>query len=133
GLTVVVAAFTIVAIIVVVTAGLKAPVPLDKVPAGKDLFHTEPRVFAVIGNVAGTVLVIGGTVASIVRAVRRRRAGTATRLDRRYVESNVLVAVGTAVAASGGLFLFLGEAASKAVPLALAAALIFGGYLRSTS
>jgi hypothetical protein len=131
GLTIVVGAFSLVAAVVVLTAATKAPVPADRVPEGKELFKAEPRVFAVLGNVAGTLLVVGGTAISAVRVVRRRRAGTTTELDGRYLQANLLIAAGTLVAASGGLFLFLGESASKAVPLALAAILIFAGYARS--
>ena len=131
GFTVIVTAFVVIASIVVVTAALKAPLPATGVPEGKLVFKTEPRVFAVIGNVAGTLFVIAGTALSIVRIVRRRRDGTATPLDGRYVQSNLLIAAGTAVAASGGLFLFLGASASKAVPLAIAALLIFLGYART--
>ena len=131
GLTVVVLAFCVVAALVVLTAGTRHPVPAHEVPEGRVLFDPPPRVFAVVGNVAGTLLVVGGTVGSIVRIVRRRRAGAEGPLDRRYLQANVLITVGVLAAASGGLLLFLGEAASKSVPLALAAVLIFAGYLRT--
>src|SRR5439155_27356926 len=103
----------------------------DAVPRGKPRSEAPPRVLAVIGSVAGTLLVVGGTVGAIVRIVRRRRRGTAAGADARFLQANVLIAGGVLVAASGGLFLFLGEAASKAVPLAVAAVLIFAGYLRT--
>lgn len=131
GLTVVVGAFVVLATFVVLTAATRLPVPLHQVPEGKQLFDRPPRLFAVFGNVGGTALVVGGTVASIVRVVRRRRHASSGALDSHYLQANALIAAGTLVAASGGLLLFLGEFASKSVPLAIAAALIFCGYLRA--
>jgi drug/metabolite transporter (DMT)-like permease len=126
-----VVAFAIAGVLVVLGAATRGPVPADKVPEGKQLFGVGPRALAVSGNVAGTALVVGGTVGSIVRIVRRRREGTERARDARYLQANVLITIGVLVAASGGLFLFLGDAASKAVPLAIAAVLIFVGYLRT--
>lgn len=127
GLTVVVGAFVVVASTVVVTADTRVAVPVEEVPEGRTLFEAPPRAFAVIGNAAGTLLVVGGTALSVARVLRRHR----TPRDSRHLQANLLICAGVLVAASGGLFLFLGDAASKAVPLALAAILIFAGYLRT--
>ena len=132
GLTVVVVAFAVVATPVVLKAETRQNVAPDKVPEGKKLFDPPPRRFAEFGNIAGTLLVVGGTAAAVSRARRRRRRGESSPLDGRYVQANLLITAGVVVAAGGGLFLFLGDAASKSVPLALAAILIFCGYLRSS-
>jgi hypothetical protein len=125
----VVAIFVVVAVVVVVTAPLREPVAPDVVPEGKDLFGAWPRTLAVVGNVVGTILVVGGTVRSILRVASRRHRGIEA--DRRMLQANLLITLGVVVAASGGAFLGFGEAASKAIPLALAASLIFLGYMRS--
>src|SRR5919106_1418784 len=113
----------------VVTAPLREPVAPDVVPEGKDLFGAWPRTLAVVGNVVGTILVVGGTVRSILRVASRRHRGIEA--DRRMLQANLLITLGVVVAGSGGAFLGFGEAASKAIPLALAASLIFLGYMRS--
>jgi hypothetical protein len=127
----VVGAFSIAAVIVVGTATLREPVAPEGVPEGKELLGPWPRALAVTGNVVGTALVVSGTVRSIARVAARRRRATTSSTDRRMLQANLLITLGVVVAASGGAFLGLGEAASKAVPLAVAVSLIFAGYLRS--
>jgi hypothetical protein len=125
--TLVVALFAAAAVIVVISAPLRGPVPPEAVPEGKELLGAWPRALAVVGNIVGTIVVVGGTVRSIVSVASRRAIET----DRRMLQANVLITLGVVVAASGGAFLGLGEAASKAIPLALAASLIFLGHTRS--
>ena len=120
--------FAVAAVVVIATVPLRGPVPPEAVPEGQELFDALPRALAVAGNIVGTVVVVGGTVRSIVRVASRRRASES---DRRILEANLLITLGVVVAATGGAFLGLGEAASKAIPLALAASLIFLGYVRS--
>lgn len=129
--TIAVAAFCVAAIIAVLAADPRAPIPADEVPSGAEVWDPAPRAFAVAGNVSGTLVVVGGTLVSLARVLGRRRRGEVTPRDRRIFEANVLITVGVLVAASGGAFLFLGAAASKAVPLAGAAILIFAGYTRT--
>ena len=120
--------FAVAAVVVIATVPLRGPVPPEAVPEGQELFDALPRALAVAGNIVGTVVVVGGTVRSIVCVASRRRASES---DRRILEANLLITLGVVVAATGGAFLGLGEAASKAIPLALAASLIFLGYVRS--
>jgi len=84
------------------------------------------RVLAVLGNVAGTAVVVGGAVASGY-ALRRQR-----HLRTRF-EGNLLIALGVLLAAGGGVFAFLDRSGKLAAGLALGAAVMYAGFRRASA
>src|SRR5215212_8115401 len=77
------------------------------------------------GDVAGTVIVVGGAVASGL-ALRSRR-----NLRPRF-EGNLLIALGVLLAASGGVFAFLASSDKLALGLALGASVMYLGFRRAS-
>jgi len=101
-----------------------APLPTSGVPAGSDLFAApeslaSPRLWAVVGNVVGTVLLIGLAVYTIVRFWGRRR---------RLVQGNLLIVAGTLAPAVGGSLTALGEGSALALSLLIGAILLWAGF-----
>ena len=83
------------------------------IPDASEHFDLFPaRVLAILGNSLGTLAVVGVAL----RTIRRRPIG------------NSLILAGVAVAAVGTALLGLGEA-QTAVSIALAAALLYGGFV----
>src|SRR6266498_1367314 len=72
------------------------------VPEGRRFLPLAVRMLAVAGNVVGTLVVLGGAVVSGL-ALRHRRE-----LRPRF-EGNLLIALGVAFAAGGGVFAFLDQ------------------------
>lgn len=88
-----------------------------------------PRIFAVFGNIIGTLLVIVGTLGSAWRFVRRRREDpTAGRL----ALGNLLIAIGVIVVASGGTSARFGGTAILPATLASGVSIIYIGFLVAT-
>ena len=96
-----------------------------RVPEGKAFLPVPVRVLAVLGNSVGTVVVVGGAVASGL-ALRHRRE-----LRSRF-EGNLLVALGVLLAASGGVFAFLDRSDKLAAGLALGASVMYVGFRRAS-
>jgi len=97
-----------------------------RVPEGKAFLPVPVRVLAVLGNTAGTVVVVGGAVASGL-ALRHRRE-----LRPRF-EGNLLIALGVLLAASGGVLAFLDRSDKLAVGLALGASVMYVGFRRASA
>jgi hypothetical protein len=97
-----------------------------RVPEGKAFLPVPVRVLAVLGNSVGTVVVVGGAVASGL-ALRHRRE-----LRSRF-EGNLLVALGVLLAASGGVFAFLDRSDKLAAGLALGASVMYVGFRRASA
>jgi hypothetical protein len=102
-----------------VATGVAIAVPLDRPVAGtaipdaaEHLDLVPARLLAVLGNVAGTIAVI----AVAAWTLRRRPLG------------NALILAGVAVAGAGSTLFGLGEA-STAASLAVAALLLYGGFV----
>jgi hypothetical protein len=94
-------------------APLTAPVTGSEIPdAGEHLDLFPTRVVAVVGNVAGTLAAVGIALVTI----RRRPLG------------NALLVAGIVVAAAGSALFGLGEA-QTAASLALAALLLYAGFV----
>ena len=99
---------------------------VGRVPEGKAFLPIPVRVLAVLGNSVGTVVVVGGAVASGL-ALRHRRE-----LRSRF-EGNLLVALGVLLAASGGVFAFLDRSDKLAAGLALGASVMYVGFRRASA
>jgi hypothetical protein len=100
-----------------------ALLPRDELPSGADYFPVGVRAMAVIANSVGTLVVVGGTLWSGWRA---RGAGPAARARFR---ATLLIVAGVLVAAGSSALTFLGEAEALALCLAVAAALMYAGFL----
>ena len=96
------------------------------VPEGRDFLPIAVRVLAVVGNVVGTLVVIGGAVSSGL-ALRHRRE-----LRPRF-EGNLLIALGVAIAAGGGVFAFLDQSGKLGAGLALGACVMYAGFWRAST
>lgn len=96
------------------------------VPEGRRFLPAGVRAMAVLGNVAGTALVVGGAVASGygLRHERRLRA---------RFEGNLLIALGVLLAAGGGVFAFLDRSSKLAAGLALGATVMYAGFRRASA
>jgi hypothetical protein len=95
-------------------------------PEGKEFLPVAVRVLAVLGNTVGTLVVVGGAVASGL-AVRSRRE-----LRPRF-EGNLLIALGVLLAAGGGVFAFLASSDKLALGLALGASVMYLGFRRASA
>jgi len=97
-----------------------------RLPEGKAFLPVPVRALAVLGNTVGTVVVVGGAVASGL-ALRRRRE-----LRPRF-EGNLLIALGVLLAAGGGVFAFLDRSDKLAAGLALGASVMYAGFRRASA
>ncbi len=96
------------------------------VPEGRQFLPVAVRVLAVVGNVVGTLVVIGGAVSSGL-AMRHRRE-----LRPRF-EGNLLIALGVAIAAGGGVFAFLDQSGKLGAGLALGSCVMYAGFWRAST
>jgi hypothetical protein len=96
------------------------------VPEGSQILPVGIRALAVAGNVVGTLVVVGGAVASGL-AIRGR-----PELRPRF-EGNLLIAAGVLLAAAGGVFAFLSASDKLAAGLALGATVMYAGFRRASA
>jgi hypothetical protein len=121
------AAFTALSVVLVVLARVTpADLAGRLLPEGKEFLPVGVRALAVLGNTVGTVVVVGGAVASGL-AMRSRRE-----LRPRF-EGNLLIALGVLLAASGGVFAFLASSDKLALGLALGASVMYLGFRRASA
>ena len=121
------AAFTALSVVLVLLARVTAADLAGRLlPEGKEFLPLAVRALAVIGNLVGTLVVVGGAVASGL-AVRSRRD-----LRRRF-EGNLLIALGVLLAAGGGVFAFLASSDKLALGLALGASVMYLGFRRASA
>ena len=120
-------AFTVLSVVLVALARV-APADLSGrlLPEGKEFLPVAVRVLAVLGNTVGTLIVVGGAVASGL-ALRSRRD-----LRPRF-EGNLLIALGVLLAAGGGVFAFLASSDKLALGLALGASVMYLGFRRAST
>jgi hypothetical protein len=117
----------------VLASPIEGTIAPDRIPVGKDHFDALPRILAAAGSGLGATVLIAGAIWSAVRYARRRSAPGAARL----AFANMLIAIGTLVLSSGGLFQgLIGDRADArdrafAVTLALGVAVIYAGFLVS--
>ncbi len=103
--------------------------PAGKVTPQATSLPADLRAYAVVLNIYGTLLLVGGAVWSAIvyldsRLDRRRRAG-------HRVVSNLLIAGGAMVIASAGSFEALGHGEFLYAGEILGIGIIFAGFLRS--
>lgn len=96
------------------------------VPEGRRFLPLAVRMLAVAGNVVGTLVVLGGAVVSGL-ALRHRRE-----LRPRF-EGNLLIALGVAFAAGGGVFAFLDQSGKLGAGLAVGACVMYLGFWRAST
>ena len=120
------AAFTLLGVVLVALARVTPADLAGLLPEGKEFLPAAVRVLAVLGNTVGTLIVVGGAVASGL-ALRSRRD-----LRRRF-EGNLLIALGVLLAASGGVFAFLASSDKLALGLALGATVMYLGFRRASA
>ena len=121
------AVFTLVSVILVALARVTAADLAGRLlPEGKEFLPVAVRVLAVVGNSVGTLVVVGGAVASGL-AMRSRRD-----LRPRF-EGNLLIALGVLLAAGGGVFAFLASSDKLALGLALGASVMYLGFRRASA
>jgi hypothetical protein len=119
--------FSLAGVVAVALVGVgRAGLAGKAVPEGRDLLPVGVRALAVGGNVVGTVVVVGGAVASGL-AIRRRRE-----LRPRF-EGNLLIAAGVLLAAAGGVFAFASASDKLALGLALGATVMYVGFRRASA
>lgn len=121
------AAFTLASVALVALARV-APADLSGrlLPEGREFLPMAVRVLAVLGNTAGTLIVVGGAVASGL-ALRSRRD-----LRPRF-EGNLMIALGVLLAAGGGVSAFLASSDKLALGLALGASVMYLGFRRASA
>jgi hypothetical protein len=96
------------------------------VPEGRQFLPVAVRILAVVGNVVGTLVVIGGAVTSGL-ALRHRRE-----LRPRF-EGTLLIGLGVAIAAGGGVFAFLDQSGKLGAGLALGSCVMYAGFWRAST
>lgn len=160
GSSLVVLAFSVLAVVVVVLGDLTAALPTEGLPEGRELFGAGPRSFAVGGNAVGSIIVIVGALVASARLMwtilgARRRAELSRQGRRWYVDAmargvlegwravdrarlghvvrgNLLVMAGVVVAAgSGGMFSFLGDTIAHAIGLGVGVVVMSAGFHRT--
>jgi hypothetical protein len=121
------AAFTALSVVLVVLASVTSSDLAGRLlPEGKEFLPVAVRLLAVLGNTVGTLIVVGGAVASGL-ALRSRRD-----LRPRF-EGNLLIALGVLLAAGGGVFAFLASSDKLALGLALGASVMYLGFRRASA
>jgi hypothetical protein len=121
------AAFTLVSVALVALARVTAADLAGRLlPEGKEFLPVAVRVLAVVGNTVGTLVVVGGAVASGL-AMRSRRE-----LRPRF-EGTLLIALGVLLAASGGVLAFLASSDKLALGLAVGASVMYLGFRRASA
>ena len=121
------AVFTLVSVILVALARVTAADLAGRLlPEGKEFLPVAVRVLAVVGNSVGTLVVVGGAVASGL-AMRSRRE-----LRPRF-EGTLLIALGVLLAASGGVLAFLAPSDKLALGLAVGASVMYLGFRRAST
>jgi hypothetical protein len=121
---------------VLVVVPLEAPLPVEGLPRGKDVFPVGVRAMAAVASGVGAVVVIALALWSVWRLLRGRSRGVAgpVAAPGRLAAGNLLIVAGTLVlSASGSLNARLGEMEAFAVTLVVGVVLLFAGFLVATS
>ena len=112
-------------------APLRAAIPADRLPQGKEVFGTAPRLLAGVASAGGALVVFGGAAYSLASMALRRRTGAA--ISRNRVAGTALIALGTVLlSASGSLNKRFGEVTVFAITLTAGVVVLFVGFMVST-
>jgi hypothetical protein len=112
---------------VVLVAPFTAPIPVDTLPQGSDVFGPAPRILAAVFSAGGALVVFVGAAVSAIRLARGRGGG-------RLAAGNALIALGTVILSMSGLLnSALGEMQGFAVTLAAGITVLFAGFLVTTA
>ena len=104
---------------VVTVEPFRAPLPVDRIPQGSEVFGPLPRILAAVASGGAALVVFAGAGVSAIRF----RGG-------RMTWANVLIAIGTAVTGASGLAnSVMGEMTAFAVFLVAGIVIIFAGFL----
>jgi hypothetical protein len=115
---------------IVIEAPLRAPVPAEGLPQGKEIFGAGPRIAAALGSGVAATVIIGGALWSAGRLIANRRRGRSFPGAGRLAVANVFIAVGTLVLSAGGLLnSVLDEMDAFALSLVVGIAIVFVGFL----
>lgn len=120
----VIGTFTAVGAFAVLTGQILEPIPAEQLPEAAELLPSSVRAFAVGGNAVGSLLVIVG---GITAAIRLGAVGAP-----HLVAGNLLIAFGVLIAASGGLFAFVGDTEGHAIAFAIGVTVMYAGFTRTT-
>jgi hypothetical protein len=121
------AAFTVLSVVLVALAGVTpADLAGRLLPEGKEFLPPAVRALAVLGNTVGTLIVVGGALASGLGMRSRREL-------RHRFEGNLLIALGVLLAAGGGVLAFLASSDKLALGLALGASVMYLGFRRASA
>ena len=122
---------------VMVMTTMRAALPIDELPEGRELFDPLPRILAAVGSGVAAFVIVAGALWSAWRLGRDRGAGPGAGGDaappRRLALGNVVIAAGTIVlSASGTLAGRLGKDTAFAVTLVAGVVILFCGFLIAT-
>ncbi|MEX0868662.1 MAG: hypothetical protein WD011_03230 [Nitriliruptoraceae bacterium] len=152
--------FSALAAAIVLAADYVEPLPTSGVPEGAEVFAPIVRGFAVAGNSVGAVTVVvsalvssavlvwrrpardadrqlvadarvGGYAHAIARWLFRGRTGAGEGLAH-LVRGNLLVGLGVAIAAAGGVLSFLGDTVGHAIAFTIGVSVMYAGFVRTT-
>jgi hypothetical protein len=115
------------AIGVLAVSPLRAAIPAERLPQGKDVFGVLPRVLAAVASAGGAVVVFAGAAYSTVSLIRARSQPP------NRVLGTGLITLGTVVlSVSGTLQKRFGEMTAFAITLTLGVIILFAGFLVAT-
>ncbi len=152
--------YSVVSTVVVLRADTVRALPATGLPEGSVLFEPIVRGFAVGGNSVGAVTVVlsalvssaalvwrrpdrsadallvsdarrGGYADAVARWIFRGRTGQGPRLAH-LVRGNLMIALGVAVAAAGGVLSFLGDTVGHAIGFTVGVVVMYAGFVRTT-
>lgn len=147
-------AFLVASVVTILTAPVSNPPSGREIPSGKEVYASEshpvlpagcederppdclafvrrdpiavlPRVFAVFGNIFGTLMVVGSTIISAIRFLRRRKTDP---FAGRLALGNILIALGVMIVASGGTSARFGTTSILPLTLAAGVSVIYSGF-----
>lgn len=160
GATFLLAVYSLVATWVVLTADYVLVLPAEGLPEGSQLFVPFVRGFAVGGNSVGAVTVVvsalvssaalvwrrpdrdadaqviadvrkGGYADAIARWIFRGRTGQGPAMAH-LVRGNLMIALGVAIAAAGGVLSFLGDTVGHAIGFTIGVTVMYTGFVFTT-
>lgn len=116
---------------ILAAAPLRASIPSDRLPQGREVFGAAPRILAGVASAGGALVVFGGAAYSLITMTRRRRTGASVPGHR--VAGTALIALGTVLlSASGSLNKRFGEMTAFAITLTAGVVVLFAGFMVST-